>query len=152
MQHDFSTPAALWSDFTLHASVLAVAAVGVSLAVWALGRRSLPRWGVGESALVGALLLLIGLWVIQAQTLDRFWRIEASAGQLRLFPREGEPVIWRAADIDDVRYGFRGKLAYGPCRLVVETRDGQRLLTASQRLTLQDCQALRAQVLRALAP
>jgi hypothetical protein len=150
VQHDFSSAAALWDDFVLRVSLLAAAAVLVSLVTWVSGRRSLPRWSATEAALVGLLLMLGGLWVFKSQTLDRFWRIEVFAGELRVFSRQAEPLRWPVTAISDVRYGFHGKMLHGPCRLAIETRDGQRLLSADERLSLPDCQLLRQQVLGAM--
>lgn len=150
MRLDFASPDALWADFVLRAGILTGGAMLVSLAVWVAGRRSQPPWTAVESLLVGGLLLLGGLWLFKAQTLDRFWRIDASASELRVYLRRGEPLVWPVSAIADVLYGFHAKTLHGPCRLVVETRDGERLLSADQRLSLADCRALRAQVLTAM--
>jgi hypothetical protein len=150
VQQDFAVPAALWSEFVRHAAVLVVVAALVSLAAWTAGRRSLPRWTVPESLVMGALILAAGLWVLRGQTLDRFWRVEVAGGELRLYLRDPEPLAWPVAAVTDVRYAFLGKLQQGPCRLVVEVGGTQRFTSAEQRMTLSECQALRAQLLASI--
>lgn len=149
MLQAFSTPEAQWAAFGLRAQLLLLGSVLLSFVVWVAGRRSALRWSVGESAVVGVLVLAGGLWVFKASTLDRFWQLEASRSGVRLTYRT-EVLEWPPAEVVQVQYGFRSKTLHGPCHLAVQTADGRRHVSAELRLSLQACKDLRTEVMAAL--